>query len=120
MLSVFGEIKKTPAPLLYQDLSRISDCQILSLSGKFLKDNFLLLSNGVRPHSFSALMLFVYKTALVVIFEALYWIESIFSFAVGFADDQMGAAYSRMGLTMEIYVFRSVFGFDPKKNRKVS
>lgn len=35
-------------------------------------DNFLLFSNGVRPHSFSALMLFVEETAPVMIFEALY------------------------------------------------
>ena len=78
-------------------------------------DNFLLFSNGVRPHSFSALMLFVNETALVVIFEDLYWIKSIFSFAVGSADAQMGAAYSSMDLIVELLVVNRVHGFDPQK-----
>ncbi|GFW02242.1 hypothetical protein TNCV_2383651 [Trichonephila clavipes] len=77
--------------------------------------NFLLLSNGMRSHSFSTLMLLDDETTPEMIFEALYWIESIFSFAVGLADAQMGAVYSRMGLTMVVHVFRSVFGFDLKE-----
>ena len=78
-------------------------------------DNFLLFSNEVRLHFFLAFMLFIDETAPVMIFVALSWIKSIFSFAVGSADAQMGAAYSSMDLIVELLVVNRVHGFDPQK-----
>lgn len=57
-------------------------------------------------------MLLVDETAPVMNFEGLYWTKSIFSFVVGLAYAQIGAAYSKKGATMEVYVVRRDLGFD--------